>query len=113
MDVTLFGIVRDVKFVQLENADSSILFTLLGIDREVMPLHPKKAFLPMVVTPSLIVTFSRDVTLLNNDVIVSQSKTASFILLQSLNILLATLVGLQKTNIVFRLRQPEKASKPM
>ena len=51
MDVTLLGMITDVKPLQLENALAPIDVTLLGMITDVRPLQPPKASVPMDVTP--------------------------------------------------------------
>ena len=56
MQVTLSGIVIEVKEEQPLKALSPILVTLLGIVTEVKEEQLRKAHSPMLVTPSLIIT---------------------------------------------------------
>ena len=82
MLVTLLGMVREVKPLQPPKAPSLMLVTLLGMVIEVKPLQPRKAYSPMLVTLLLIITFSSEVFPRKSEIMVSQSKTASFKLLQ-------------------------------
>ena len=50
IDVTLFGILIEVRSVQPEKAQDPIEVTLFGISIEVRPVQPKKALDPIDVT---------------------------------------------------------------
>jgi hypothetical protein len=50
MNVTLLGMVTEVKPEQPEKAPSPMLVTLLGMSTEVKPVQAEKALLPMEVT---------------------------------------------------------------
>ena len=50
MVVTLFGMVTEVRLVQVEKASFPMVVTLLGMVTEVRLLQPEKATFPMLVT---------------------------------------------------------------
>lgn len=50
--VTLLGTITEVRFIQPENADPSMVVTLSGIVIEVRPVQPENAELPIVETVS-------------------------------------------------------------
>ena len=55
MEVTLLGMVICARLLQLRNAQSSMLVTLLGMETEVSFRQLPKAYFPMLVMPSEIV----------------------------------------------------------
>ena len=113
MDVTLFGIVTEVRLLQLKKARLPMEITLLGMMTEVRPVQPEKADSPMVFMFSDSVIFLILEKPLNNDVTFSQSKETSSILLQPKNRLFPIIVGLLFTITDVRPLQLEKALLPM
>ena len=97
MEVTLSGMVTEVRPLQPEKARSPMEVTLLGIITEVRPLQDWKAYWPMVVTLSVMVIFViEEVLPLNSEGTVTQSNVTSCILLQPEKISRPTDVGLHK-----------------
>ena len=72
MDVTLDGIVIDVRFVQLEKAEPPIDVTLEGMVIEVRPLQPEKAEPPIDVTLEGMTVFLHPLTRMFVNVLIIQ-----------------------------------------
>jgi len=80
MEVTLSGMVIEVRLVQLSKAQSPMEVTLFGMEMEVRLVHDEKADLPMEVTdlPSMIAGISNAPDALSSQsVIVTVSPLAS------------------------------------
>ena len=82
MDVTLFGMVTDVKPIQLEKALSPIDVTLFEMVTDVSPLQPSKALYLIDVTLSPNINSLIDVFPDNQELTVGQSKVNFSIELQ-------------------------------